>query len=175
MYNIFCMFIWGHTYLQMCKGETLHICGQVRGLRKLSAQESPASSFPNHVSPTCSRMWAPEELAPHFCRSFPKPRKVLSRWRAWTPPLGTSISANCLHSTLWENTCFLLFSHNGLTQVFFFFLMNNSNVMQFPPFSAEPFSLSFWVFCMRGLWKRRTVHSIPSFSALSPWDFGQTA
>ena len=69
-----------------------------------------------------------------------------------------------------RNTYFLLvFTQWFDTGCFFFFLMNNSNAMQFPPFSAEPFSLNFWVFCMEGLWKRRTCIPFPA-SLLSGWE-----
>ena len=122
------------------------------------------------MSPTSSRMWDHEELAPHFWRSFPKLRKVLSWGGAWTPPLRTSISANYLHYILWEKHILSPCFHTMVWhRLFFFFLMNNSNAMQFPPFSAEPFSLNFWVFCMEGLWKRRTCIPFPA-SLLSGWE-----
>ena len=66
------------------------------------------------------------------------------------------ILSPCFHTMVWH-------------KFFFFFLMNNSNAMQFPPFSTEPFSLNFWVFCMKRLWKRRTCIPFPA-SLLSGWE-----
>ena len=91
--------------------------------------------------------------------------------------LGLHLSGPSLQPTIYillceRSTYFLLVFTQWFDTGFFFvcfcFLMNNYNAMQFPPFSAEPFSLSFLVFCMKGLQKRRTCIPFPA-SLLSCW------